>query len=132
LFHLRAEARTGHTAEEVEATLYDELDKIVSDGVTTRELDRAKHQVEAHFVLSRERTLDQAVLLGQMETLNGLDYIDTFVQRISTITAADVASACARYLTETNRTVGHLVPDGLDSDNGDSEGDFEGDGDAGP
>ena len=39
-------------------------------GVTQHELDRAKHQIEAHFILSRERTLDQAILLGQIETIS--------------------------------------------------------------
>jgi zinc protease len=129
LFHLRAEARAGHTAEEIEASLYDEMRRIVAEGVTGHELDRAKHQVEAHFVLSRERTLDQAVLFGQMETLHGLEYIDTFVKRIATITPEDVASACARYFTEANRTVGHLVPDGQATEDDDL---LEGDADVGP
>ena len=61
------------------ASIYDELAHIVSSGVTAAELERAKHQIEAHFILSRERTLDQALLLGQIETLSGLDYIDNYL-----------------------------------------------------
>jgi zinc protease len=113
LFHIRAEARANHTAEEIEAGLYDEMNRVIRDGVSSAELERAKHQVEAHFVLSRERTLDQALLLGQMETLHGLGYIDTYIERISSITAEEVSAACERYLSEDNRTVGYLLPDGL-------------------
>src|SRR5688572_27136764 len=71
LFHIRAEARGTHSVEAIEASIYDELSRIGANGVTAHELDRAKHQIEAHFILSRERTLDQAILLGQIETLYG-------------------------------------------------------------
>jgi zinc protease len=124
LFHFRAEARGEHTAEEIEASLYAEMDRIVSEGVTKQELDRAKHQVEAHFVLSRERSLDQAMLFGQIETLYGTEYIDTYLAKISAVTSEDVMSVCSRYFTEKNRTVGYLVPDGsadAEEDTGDAE-----------
>jgi zinc protease len=116
LFHIRAEARGQHSAEEVEASIYDELRRIISDGITESELDRAKHQIQAHFVLSRERTADQAMLFGQIESLCGLSYVDTYIRRITAITPAEVSGACARVLAADNRTVGYLVPDGTVSD----------------
>jgi len=115
LFHIRAEARGDHSIEEIEASIYDELANVEANGVTPHELDRAKHQIEAHFILSRERTLDQAILLGQIETLYGLDYIDSYLQRINDVTAEDIVQVCERYLNEDNRTVGHLVSDGSES-----------------
>jgi len=121
LFHFRAEARGGHTAEEIEASLYAEMKSIVSEGVTQHELERAKHQVEAHFVLSRERAQDQAMLFGQIETLYGLDYIDAYLGKISTTTSEDVMSVCSRYFAEKNRTVGYLVSDGSAALDDDSE-----------
>jgi zinc protease len=116
LFHIRAEARGDHSIDEVEASIQDELASICRNGISEHELDRAKHQIEAHFILSRERTLDQAILLGQIETLLGLDYIDSYLQRINAITAADVALACANYLTEDNQTVAQLLSDGSNAE----------------
>jgi len=116
LFHFRAEGRGQHSAEEIEASIYDELRRIISDGVTDAELERAKHQIQAHFVLSRERTADQAMLFGQIESLCGLSYIDTYIRRITAITPAEVSDVCARVLGADNRTVGYLVPDGFVSD----------------
>ena len=116
LFHIRAEGRGNHTAEEIEASIYDELRRIISDGVTEAELERAKHQIQAHFVLSRERTADQAMLFGQIESLCGLSYIDTYIPRITAITPAEVSVVCASVLGDDNRTVGYLVPDGTVSD----------------
>lgn len=126
LFHFRSEARGEHTAEEIEASIYAEMKRIVDEGVTKRELDRAKHQVEAHFVLSRERSLDQAMLFGQFETLHGMDYIDSYLGNISAVTSEDVMSVCSRYFAEKNRTVGYLVSDGStgsdeDADEGSDE-----------
>ena len=116
LFHIRAEARGDHSIDEIESSVDDELANIVEQGVSAHELDRAKHQIEAHFILSRERTLDQAILLGQIETLYGLDYIDSYIQRINAVTAADIAQVCSRYLNENNRTVGQLLSDGSEAD----------------
>jgi len=88
------------------------LERVIASGVTAHELERAKHQIEAHFILSRERTLDQAILLGQIETLYGLDYIDSYLQRIAAVTSEQVTDVCTRYLHEDNRTVGRLLNDG--------------------
>src|SRR6266446_1750594 len=123
LFHIRAEARGNHSIDDIEASIYDELARVVSEGVTAHELDRAKHQIEAHFILSRERTLDQAILLGQIETLYGLDYIDTYLPRINAVTAEDVSEVCARYLHEDNRTVASLISDGSDQEEDELETD---------
>jgi zinc protease len=125
LFHIRSEARGEHTIAEIESSIDDELANIAADSVSAHELDRAKHQIEAHFILSRERTLDQAILLGQIETLYGLDYIDSYLQRINAVTAADIAQVCGRYLNADNRTVGQLVSDG--SDSGEEEEELEAD-----
>ncbi len=115
LFHIRAEARGDHSINEIESSIYDELAAICRDGVTAHELNRAKHQIEAHFILSRERTLDQAILLGQIETLHSLAYIDSYLQHINAVTAAEVADVCARYLNENNRTVAQLLSDGSEA-----------------
>jgi zinc protease len=112
LFHIRSEARGDHSVDEIEASIYDELKQVAANGVTVQQLDRAKHQIEAHFILSRERTLDQAILLGQMETIGTLDYVDSYIRNISSVTPDHISEVCSRYLNENNRTVGVLMSDG--------------------
>src|SRR5207247_757932 len=124
LFHIRAEGRGEHKVEEIEASIYDELRGIVTSRVAALELERAKHQIEAHFILSRERTLDQAILFGQVEAVHGVDYIESYLQHISAVKVEDLSDVCSRYFKEDNRTVGHLLPDGAAAD----EHDFEDDG----
>ena len=62
-----------------------------------------------------ERTLDQAMLLGQIETLAELDYIDQYLSEVGAVDAAGVAEVCGKYLHENNRTVGWLFSDEADS-----------------
>jgi len=126
LFHIRAEARGEHTAEEIEGTIYEELARVAAEGPTKEELGRAKHLVQAHFILSRERAVDQAMLLGQVETLFGLSYIDTYLDEIRAVKPEDVSSVCAKYFAPSNRTVGYLIPDGsAEDDAGEDENDYE-------
>jgi len=124
LFHIRAEGRGDHSINQIEASIHDELSKISTDGVTTHELDRAKHQIEAHFILSRERTLDQAILLGQIETLYGINYIDSYLPHIDAVNVADLANVCRRYLNENSRTVAQLLSDGTEGD-GEDDGETD-------
>ena len=56
------------------------------------------------------------VVKSQIETLHGLDYIDTYLQCISRVTADDIAEVCSKYLNENNRTVGQLFSDGSGED----------------
>ena len=125
LFHIRAEARGEHTFAEMETSIYNELESIVAGEVSQHELDRAKHQIEAHFILSRERTLDQAILLGQIETLQGIDYIDSYLQKINAVTTDDISKVCSEYLNEDNRTVASLISDGSENGEDGEESDDE-------
>ena len=125
LFQIRSEVRGSHSLDEIEDSVYNELSEISKNGVTAHELDRAQHQIEAHFILSRERTLDQTILLGQIEALHSLEYIDSYLQRISTVTTEEIVDVCNRYLNEDNRTVGRLISDGTDDKAETGEGDRE-------
>jgi predicted Zn-dependent peptidase len=64
--------------------------------------------------------------LGQVETLFGLSYIDTYLDEIRAVKPEDVSSVCARYFAPSNRTVGYLIPDGsAEDDAGEDENDYE-------
>jgi len=115
LFHIRSEARGDHSIDAIESSIHDEVANVSATGITTQELNRAKHQIEAHFILSRERTLDQAILLGQIETLRGLEYIDSYLRNINAVTIDAVTDVSRRYLSENNRSVGRLLNDGSEN-----------------
>jgi zinc protease len=121
LFYVQAELKPGFVLGEVERAIGIEIDRLKNEEVSQTEIDRAKRQIEADLVLSNEEPLNQAILLGQYETIaaseavsedsRGYKYYDTFLDRIRAITAADIAAVASRYLVEDNRTVGYLIDD---------------------
>lgn len=109
LFHVRAEGRGDASRDAIEAGIDEEIDRIAGGSIGHGALDRAQRQIEAHFVFSMERAMDQALLFGQIETLDRLEYVDTYLERIRAVDAAELARAAGEYLSRANRTVGWLV-----------------------
>ena len=61
-------------------------------------------------------TKQKESLMGQIETLDNLNYIDSYLSRIATVNADKVSEVCAKYLHADNRTVGQLLSDGSEPD----------------
>lgn len=122
LFNIQTELKPGYRLNDVERAIHDEVDRLRRETVASAELDRAKRLMEAEFVLSSEEPLQQAVLLGQYETIaianhipqevRGYKYLDASLERIRGVGVADVTRVAERYLREDNSTVGYLVNEG--------------------
>jgi zinc protease len=112
LFIAYAGVMPGKTTEEVEKALYAELDRLKTPqgGVTDEELQKAKNQIEAHFIMGQDSIFYQAMLLGQFETVADWKLLDKYVDAIRAVTKADVMRAAKEYFSEDNRTVGILIP----------------------
>ncbi|MBI4402452.1 MAG: insulinase family protein [Nitrospirae bacterium] len=111
LFYCFAVVKPGQKVEEVEQALYRELEKLLAVPPTAQELQRAKNQVEASYVFGQDSNFRQAMLLGQADTVGaGWRHVDQFLERIRSVTAADVQRVARRYFVQDSRTVGILIP----------------------
>ena len=121
LFYFQAEVKPGFTLAEVERATFEEIERLKRGEVSPGEMDKAQRQIEASLVLSSEEPLQQAMLLGQYETIafgedvpeesRGYHYLDTMMERIAAVTTDEIASVAQRYFSEDNRTVGYLIDD---------------------
>jgi zinc protease len=121
LFYVQAEVKPGFALKDVEKAIHEEIDRLRSEGAPVGDLDRAKRLIEAEFVLSNEEALQQALALGQYETIavgdhlpqewRGHRYLDRALDMMRAVDSADVARVAERYLDSDNRTVGYLVND---------------------
>ncbi|HKJ01839.1 MAG TPA: insulinase family protein, partial [Longimicrobiales bacterium] len=113
LFQLDASPRAPHTTAEVEAAIYEEIDRLAEEGPTEAELTRVRNQIEAGQVRRLQSNLGLAFQLAESATLFG-DWRATFrlPQRWAEVTPADVRRVAATYLTEANRTVATLRREG--------------------
>ncbi len=119
LFYIQAELKPGYWLEQVERAIYEEILRLKTEPVAPSELEKAKQQIEAELVFGSEEFLQQAILLGQYETIaagehlpeqsRGYRYLDDFLDRIRRVSAEEVMLTASKYFSEDNRTVGHLV-----------------------
>jgi predicted Zn-dependent peptidase len=106
LFQTFATVAPGRNAADVEATLYDEVEKVKSAPVADWELEKARNSARrsaANAVLS---SLQRAIELGQNALFfNDPNRINTSAERTQKVTAADVQRVASKYLTKENRSV---------------------------
>ncbi len=109
LFSIRFELLPGVAPSTVEKALFEELDRLASSPVEVEELARAKKQCMLSFLGSFETTLDQAVQLGLMETLDRFEYWRDYPERIESVSPRDVMEYARQRLTPEKATIGILT-----------------------
>jgi len=98
-----SEVRTDVTEGAMKEFMY-ELNRIRTEPVSTEELENAKRAIIGSFALSLEQpaTLLQNIITQKIYNLPA-DYWDTYPQKVSAITVADVQKAAQKYID-----MGHL------------------------
>jgi len=109
LFQIDATPISPHTPAEMEAAIYEEIERIAREGPSEHELVRVRNQVEAGKVRRLLSNLGLAFQIAESTTLTG-DWRNTFrlSERIGGVTTEDVRRVAATYLTRENRTVATL------------------------
>jgi zinc protease len=113
LYTVTLTLRDGRTLEEAETALIEQIDRVVTNGITQKELDKAKKQARAAFAYSTESVTNQGYWLEMSAALGDYRWNDQYVAKLSAVTVEDVQAAAQRYFTAQNRTVGWLVPTGM-------------------
>ena len=99
-----------HTLEDVEEAIYEELERIKTEPVTDRELQRVKNQVDAQQIRQMGSNLGIAFTIGMGHLYLGhFSKIFDYYDQVKGVTADDLMRVADTYLTQQNRTVGHRV-----------------------
>jgi zinc protease len=110
LFYVYAGVMPGRTTDEVEKAIYTEIERFKSEPVTDEELQKAKNQAEASFIMAQDSVFYQAMQLGQFETVAEWRLLGKYLDGVRSVTKDDVQRVAKQYFTDDNRTVGILVP----------------------
>lgn len=110
LFLFDATAAPGKDIKDVENALYAEIEKIKKELPSEREVQKAKNQIEASFVMGQDSIYYQAQIAGMFEMLGSWKLKEQYLENIRKTTPEDVSRAAKKYLREDNRTVGILIP----------------------
>ncbi len=110
VFSFYATAREGRSLQEVEQTMWAEVQRIQDEPVSEEELVKAQKQAKAQFAYSLESVTNQALWLGLMDMVDSYTRFDSFLDDLATVTVDDVQRVAQTYLVEKSRSVGWFVP----------------------
>ncbi len=110
IFYLYGTPMPDKKIEDVELALYEEVEEIKDSPPAEREVQKAKNQVEAEFIMNQDSIFYHAMVLGQFEMIGGWRLKDVYLEGIRNVTPGDVQRVAKKYLIEDRRTVGILVP----------------------
>ncbi len=110
-FYFYGTAMPGRTIDEVEEALYKEVDEIIKTPPSATEMEKARNQVQADFIMSQDSLYMQAMMLGRFEMAGDWRMNYQYVDGIAEVTAEDVQRVAGTYLLKNRRTVGILVPE---------------------
>src|SRR6266550_2173840 len=112
LFQLTAIVAAGKKPEEAEAALLAEIKKLQDAPVSAAELEKAKNQIITDQLRQRETSNGKALALGEAAVLLGDPArVNSDLERLQAVTAADVQRVAKKYLTDTNRLVLYYLPE---------------------
>ncbi len=93
----------GIPVERMDSVIGVQLDSIRTNGVTAEELTKAKNILRAGFIDNRETTLGKAEELHHYRWFHdSIDEINTDLDRLLAVTAADVKRAASTYFDPAN------------------------------
>ena len=109
LFNVYAIGSQSASAAQLEKGLLTEIYRIQQQGVTEKELQRAKNQQQVAFYKTFSTISERADLIGSYEIFHGdFSLMFSAPDAFSRVTVDDIKRVAQTYLTKKNRTVGVL------------------------
>ncbi|MEH2456771.1 MAG: pitrilysin family protein [Nostoc sp.] len=110
-YEIDATAAPGQELGKIAQVLQESLAKLQQQPVTTEELNRAKTQLQASYILGNQDITSQATQLGYNQTVAG-DYrfIERYLAAIAKVTPDQVQEVAKTYLNPAKQTIGFFEP----------------------
>jgi zinc protease len=97
--------------EQVEDAIDAEIRKIIKDGVTASELEKAKNRYVRSMIFARDSQSGMANIYGATLTTGGtVADVAGWPDRVRTVTADQVKAVAAKYLNPDRSVAGYLLP----------------------
>ncbi len=96
--------------EQALAALDKEIQRVKDEKVSKEEIKRAMKQARAIFAYGSENITNQASWLGYAEMFADYNWFETYLEKLSTVTAKDIQRVANEYFKPQSRVVGTYVP----------------------
>ncbi len=111
-FGLYATPRGDTSLEELEAAMEAQVDRLLADGVTQEELDRARQSFLKSVIYSQDSQVTLARIFGAVLSVGGtVEDIVEWPDRIKAVTVDDVNAAARKYLQRKKSVTSYLLPE---------------------
>ena len=110
LFFFEATVFPEKNINDVEEALCAEIEKIKDSPPSEQEVQKAKNQIEASFIMEQDSIYLEAMKYGMFEILGDWRLIDRYLEGIRKVTSEDVTTVARKYLRKDNSTIGILIP----------------------
>ncbi|MFW5920375.1 MAG: M16 family metallopeptidase [Polyangiales bacterium] len=111
LFSFWAIVAGGEDAEKAREIIFAEIEDIAENGITERELDKARNRMRSEFLFGLQSNLQRAMTLAAFELYwDDPKLLRDELDRYLDVELEDVQRVAGRYFDPTNRTVLDVVP----------------------
>ncbi len=110
LLTIYAICNDGVTPDSLERAVYEEIDKIINEGITDHELQKVKNQKLVEFYKALETINGKSNTIGTYELFFG-DYAKLFnaADEYKKVIPDDLINVAKKYFIKNNRTIGFLI-----------------------
>ena len=113
LFAIDVKPRPGADLDKIDRVIEEELSKIRAEGITPAEFEKAMNGVRSDFYRGLQTIAGKANQLGAYELLYGdFGKLFTVMDDYAAVKIDRIREVAAKYLTENNKTIGRLIPEG--------------------
>ena len=100
-----------HTLAEVEAAVDEQLERLIKDGITAKELDSAKMRYVRSLIFARDEQASMANIYGSKLANGGsVEDITEWPDRVRAVTPEQVQAVAAKYLDPSIAVTSYLLP----------------------
>ena len=112
LLTFRVIVASGKSLPEAEKSLNDQIEKILKDGVTEAELDKAKNRFLTGKLMERETNNGKASALGEAAVIyHDPNHINTDLARYQAVTTSEVKDVLNKYLAGKKKILIEYLPE---------------------
>jgi zinc protease len=110
IMEVTANVADGVKPEEVRDIMAKVMEDFAKNPATKEEVDRAKQKLKADFERALTKSKNIAIQLSEWAGAGDWRLMFIYRDRVALVTGADVDAVAAKYLKQTNRTVGMFLP----------------------
>jgi zinc protease len=104
--YISATYKPNMKTEDVEAAIYEEIERIKTEGIADWEVQKAKNATRRNYINGLLSSMSRANTIGQYTVYyNEPNLINTRLDKVNAVTKEDVMRVANKYLKPTNRTV---------------------------